>query len=867
MDNALLKKAKFAYPEAIGGSWNPCDADDLTSEYSKQIGGYLATKDAPDRVRGFIENTLLKKKAKRYKGQPEAKGFDNPAGASKSFEGYHPEARPHTEGFFYRPGGEAEGFFPQRKPPITPKPQLASVKVGQRRSQASSLTPKETAQLNQKLKDEHALNQRMDDHIETKKCEGCGEMFSGNRNSGDYCCYEHSDGHWHGAPEGAGAERIASVKTALETSFGDENEQQRNDDLGLHVFNPDYNLTCNDCGYGELMGDHGIIASRGKELVFESEEARELYRFAYELTGNEFYPPSEEGAQAEREEQEYQVPDKKLETPQFSEGDKISLHGLGVEGSLKLAWDRSRSSGWITFEENRYSFSKAASEAVRGALSPIMMQVNQKLNRIHIPKKASAHEAAVKEIAKTVSASNCELDKMSSLAKKAAAATHVLYDACPTSYTVRVMKGNNTIDEYNGGNAPFDSTSVINRTDSDAIEYKRLLDYAERTAKEMAEEYGVPEKMVEHDDDLLAEEREAAGMDFTMEDKDELRFFGINPDGDVSEVDQHKKDVKKFDSKFLKERSIKGAVKPKCPHCGSSKYSLMPTDFETAKCDECGKNWNHGIVKGINDPYEKLAGSKLKLKWKIDPPPTGRFRSFQTRGWPSAHYLDGNPAIHLFCDEEYSGRTAKANGLEIRIQVADWSAPSNKETGSGFTWRQMKQRGTSLTDARAKAEAILAAHPEIWPKEEEPKTAARNSQFTMLDPKSRFLWIMNPQGKVFELWGKEGDHHNFYPEGVDFSELKAEKFTAEWWDQVRELEKKERNKRHPVTGLTYQTYGEDPRGYADITEGQVVLSPSAALRNPQVPPQVVAYYKKEYPKSRIVIEKAKTYGEKRKRRA
>ncbi len=45
-------------------------------------------------------------------------------------------------------------------------------------------------------------------------------------------------------------------------------------------------------------------------------------------------------------------------------------------------------------------------------------------------------------------------------------------------------------------------------------------------------------------------------------------------------------------------------AKPKCPHCGSDDYGLMPTDFETAKCNGCGKNWEHGIVKGINDPKE-----------------------------------------------------------------------------------------------------------------------------------------------------------------------------------------------------------------------------------------------------------------------
>jgi hypothetical protein len=29
----------------------------------------------------------------------------------------------------------------------------------------------------------------------------------------------------------------------------------------------------------------------------------------------------------------------------------------------------------------------------------------------------------------------------------------------------------------------------------------------------------------------------------------------------------------------------------KCPHCGSTKFKLMPTDFETAKCSKCGRNF------------------------------------------------------------------------------------------------------------------------------------------------------------------------------------------------------------------------------------------------------------------------------------
>lgn len=40
------------------------------------------------------------------------------------------------------------------------------------------------------------------------------------------------------------------------------------------------------------------------------------------------------------------------------------------------------------------------------------------------------------------------------------------------------------------------------------------------------------------------------------------------------------------------------AGKGKCPHCGSKDFSLMPTDFETAKCKKCGKNFQVSIQAG-----------------------------------------------------------------------------------------------------------------------------------------------------------------------------------------------------------------------------------------------------------------------------
>ena len=47
----------------------------------------------------------------------------------------------------------------------------------------------------------------------------------------------------------------------------------------------------------------------------------------------------------------------------------------------------------------------------------------------------------------------------------------------------------------------------------------------------------------------------------------------------------------------------------KCPHCGSTKFKLMPTDFETAKCSKCGKNFNMKAAGGgMGGPGASLGG-------------------------------------------------------------------------------------------------------------------------------------------------------------------------------------------------------------------------------------------------------------------
>jgi ribosomal protein L37AE/L43A len=193
------------------------------------------------------------------------------------------------------------------------------------------------------------------------------------------------------------------------------------------------------------------------------------------------------------------------------------------------------------------------------------------------------------------------------------------------------------------------------------------------------------------------------------------------------------------------------ASKTKCPACGSTKYGLMPADFETAKCDKCGKTWDHGIVEGVNDP--KAAGIKsdkqfrefmrddsgattglrnrpdygestshtsimnnlnskeatVKLKWRIDPAPTGPYSSFQKRNWPSAYYANGSPAAQLICPDPYHPRDAKeGKHASLKVRVADWSQKPWK-------WRAVKGEFKTLAEAKAAAARVIEQVPAFIP--------------------------------------------------------------------------------------------------------------------------------------------------------
>lgn len=108
------------------------------------------------------------------------------------------------------------------------------------------------------------------------------------------------------------------------------------------------------------------------------------------------------------------------------------------------------------------------------------------------------------------------------------------------------------------------------------------------------------------------------------------------------------------------------------------------------------------------------------LVWKNGEAPTGPYRSFHNRSWPSAHDRGGNVAASLsVAGVSYSKRAADSGEHEIVVRVADHTNDNlgrpNKEIGA-FVWKQLKKKYRTVKEAKAAAEACLKANPQLMRK-------------------------------------------------------------------------------------------------------------------------------------------------------
>jgi hypothetical protein len=107
-----------------------------------------------------------------------------------------------------------------------------------------------------------------------------------------------------------------------------------------------------------------------------------------------------------------------------------------------------------------------------------------------------------------------------------------------------------------------------------------------------------------------------------------------------------------------------------------------------------------------------MANIAQKIVWRVSPAPTGPYRSFSHRGWPSADYADGRTCAYISCEDSYEPRLVReGNHAPLTLRIADYSV-----VGGSWQWRKAKSTFATLAEAKAALARILEVRPELQPK-------------------------------------------------------------------------------------------------------------------------------------------------------
>ena len=103
----------------------------------------------------------------------------------------------------------------------------------------------------------------------------------------------------------------------------------------------------------------------------------------------------------------------------------------------------------------------------------------------------------------------------------------------------------------------------------------------------------------------------------------------------------------------------------------------------------------------------------MKLKWKIQPKPTGRFSSFVTRAWPSAEDETGEARSCIYPEGEgitalrYTAENARCTNIALRVRVRVQSKPEDVARRGPWYWASLKKVFSNLAEAKAGAQAYF----------------------------------------------------------------------------------------------------------------------------------------------------------------
>jgi len=99
----------------------------------------------------------------------------------------------------------------------------------------------------------------------------------------------------------------------------------------------------------------------------------------------------------------------------------------------------------------------------------------------------------------------------------------------------------------------------------------------------------------------------------------------------------------------------------------------------------------------------------MKYKWHVQSAPTGRYRSFERRGFPSAEYEDRNMAAFIGSVEDWEYIPSQKQYKSLELRFADHSV-------TPWKWRKLVKRFSTIQEAKDAFARFIKNHPEFEPK-------------------------------------------------------------------------------------------------------------------------------------------------------
>ena len=98
----------------------------------------------------------------------------------------------------------------------------------------------------------------------------------------------------------------------------------------------------------------------------------------------------------------------------------------------------------------------------------------------------------------------------------------------------------------------------------------------------------------------------------------------------------------------------------------------------------------------------------MKVKWKVSESPSGPFRSFTQRAWPSAE-VNGKAAFTISCADEYvPALVKKGTHAELLLHVAVYDSEGK------FKWQKFVKRFSTLTELKKFAQRYVNSREEEY---------------------------------------------------------------------------------------------------------------------------------------------------------